>query len=116
MSQIASDRRESRRYELHLPIHYHFSDKSGTSRSGSATTCDLSTTGLSFRTRKPLPVGIHIELVVDWPTRYGDIYPIDLLMTGFVVRSTSGRTGVRVASRRFRVASEQPAAVYQATA
>jgi hypothetical protein len=63
----------------------------------------MSTTGLSFRTRKPLPVGSHIELIIDWPAKYQDDQPIDLQLTGFVVRSDHGRTAVRVTSRRFRI-------------
>ena len=110
-----TDRRDNRRYELHLPVHYRFAEKGAMARSGSGTTCDMSTNGLSFRTRKPLPVGTHIEMTVDWPPRYGDLYPIDLVMTGFIVRSAGGKTAVRVSSRKFRVNAE-PAATYQATA
>jgi hypothetical protein len=65
----------------------------------------MSTTGLSFRTRKPVPVGSHVEMIVDWPAKYGDDQPIDLQLTGFVVRSDSTRTAVRVTSRRFRINS-----------
>jgi hypothetical protein len=83
-------------------------------RSGSGTTRELSSNGLSFRCRKPLPVGAHIELTVDWPARYGDVYPIDLLLTGFIVRSESGRAAVRITSRRFRILTEEQP--YRATA
>jgi hypothetical protein len=64
----------------------------------------MSSTGLSFRCRKPLPEGAHIEMVIDWPARYGDIYPVDLLITGFIVRSDSHHSAVRMTSRKFRVA------------
>jgi hypothetical protein len=109
-----SDRRCNRRYDLRLPLHFRYAEKGAMPRSGSGTTCDLSTSGLSFRTRKPLPVGTHIEMTVDWPPRYGDLYPIDLVMTGFIVRSTAGKTAVRVSSRKFRV--NTAAITYQATA
>jgi len=109
-----ADRRDNRRYEIRLPLHYRVSQKGAAPRSGSGTTCDLSTTGLSFRCRRALPVGTHIEMTVEWPPRYGDIYPIDLVITGFIVRSTGGKTGVRVSSRKFRVnAASVP---YRATA
>ena len=110
-----ADRRENRRYEIRLPLHYRVSQKGSMPRCGSGTTCDLSTGGLSFRCRRTLPVGTHIEMTVDWPPRFGDIYPIDLVMTGFIVRSTGGRIGVRVSSRRFRV-NAAAAVKYQATA
>ena len=78
------------------------------------TSRDISTSGLSFRTRKPLPVGSHIELVVEWPAKYGDQQTIDLQLTGFIVRSDSGRTAVRITSHRFRIDSQSQR--YQATA
>jgi len=109
-----ADRRDNRRYEIRLPLHYRVSEKGAPPRSGSGTTCELSTRGLSFRCRRALPVGTHIEMTVDWPPRYGDIYPIDLVMTGFIVRSMGGRTAVRVSSRKFRVNAAEVS--YQATA
>src|SRR6185369_2974600 len=115
MDITSTDRRRNRRYELRLPIHYRVAEKGAAPSTGAGTTCDLSSTGLSFRCRRTLPVGAHIELTVEWPSKYGDLYPIELLVTGFVVRSIGGRIGVRVASRKFRVGSvlEQP---YRATA
>ena len=103
MQKIAQNRRANGRYDLRLPLHYRISLKGQVARTGSATTCDISTTGLSFRSRKPLPVGAHIEIMVDWPARYRDVDPMCLLATGFVVRSEGGRVGVRMTSRRFTV-------------
>ena len=114
MPHLAQERRASRRYELHLPVHFRVSQKGVIARWGSGLTRDISTSGLSFRTRKPIPVGSHVELVVDWPAKYAEAQPIDLQLTGFVVRSDSGRTAVRITSHRFRIDSQsQP---YRATA
>jgi len=113
LEKNASDRRGTRRYDLHLPIHYRISQKSESSKWGAGTTKEMSTTGLSFRTRKALPVGSHIEMIVDWPAKY-DEQPIDLQLTGFIVRSDTGRTAVRITSRRFRINSHF--VPYQATA
>ena len=114
MPTAGQERRASRRYELHLPVHFRISQKGVVARWGAGLTRDISTSGLSFRTRKPLPVGSHIELVLDWPAKYAEQQTIDLQLTGFIVRSDSGRTAVRITSHRFRINSEsQP---YQATA
>ena len=115
MDKVSDDRRYNRRYEIRLPLHYRISLKGEPSRSGSGMTIDMSTSGMSFRSRKPLPVGAHVEVVVDWPAKYANVYPIDLQITGFVVRSDSGRSAVRMTSRKFRVAS-QPAEPIRATA
>jgi hypothetical protein len=115
MDITTTERRRNRRYELRLPLHYRVANKGSLPLSGSGNTCDLSSSGLSFRCRRPLPVGAHIEIVVDWPSKYADLYPIELHVTGFIVRSLGGRIGVRVSSRKLRVDSalEQP---YRATA
>ena len=100
---INSERRCTRRYEMRLPVRYRVSLKDSVPISGSGSTCDLSTTGISFRCRRPLPVGAHIELMVDWPARHGDNELVELQITGFVTRNESGRVAVRSTSRKFRV-------------
>jgi len=100
---MAHDRRTTKRYDLHLTVHYRISQKGVIARWGTGTTREMSTSGLSFRTRKPLPIGSHVEMIVDWPAKYADHNPIDLQLTGFIVRSDGNRTAVRVTSRRFRV-------------
>jgi PilZ domain len=114
MDRIAQEKRATRRYELHLPIHFRVSQKGAIARWGAGVTREMSTTGLSFRSRKPLPIGSHVEMIIDWPARYAENQPIDLQLTGFVVRSDNNRTAVRVTSRRFRINSSfEP---YRATA
>jgi c-di-GMP-binding flagellar brake protein YcgR len=99
------ERRINRRYDLRLPLHYRVSQKGQAARSGSGMTCDLSTGGISFRCRRPLPVGAHVEMTIAWPAKYAEAYAMDLVITGFVVRSDAGRTAVRMTSRRFRTDS-----------
>jgi len=109
------ERRRNERFHLRMALHYRVSQKGAVTRSGSGMTVDMSTNGVSFRCRKPLPEGTHIEIAIDWPARHDDVYPVDLLVTGFVVRSDHGRTAVRITSRRFRV-SPQPAESIRASA
>ena len=109
------DRRASRRYHLHLPIHYRISDRGSTVFEGTGTTTDMSTTGLSFRCRKPLPVGAHVELAIDWPPPAGEPHRVELQATGFIIRGDRGKFGVRVHSHRF-IAQTAPAAALSATA
>ena len=92
---------------MHFPLHYRVAQKGALAMLGSAITCDMSAAGLSFRSRKPLPVGAHVEMMVDWPASHEGIYPIGLQATGFVVRSSTARTAVRITSRKFRIVGEQ---------
>ncbi|HEY1338345.1 MAG TPA: hypothetical protein VGF59_12580 [Bryobacteraceae bacterium] len=93
---------------MRLPLRYRVAQKGVIDRMGTGMTYEMGANGLSFRCRKPLPVGAHIDAVIDWPARYEDIHPVDLQVTGFVVRSDAGRTAVRLTSRRFRVNHAQP--------
>ena len=107
MPRTVPDRRVNQRFSIHLPIHFRISQKGASSRWGTGMTCDISSGGLSFRCRRPLPVGAHIEMLVDWPAKYGDVYPIDLQSTGFVVRSDGNRTAVCMTARHFRIATAE---------
>jgi hypothetical protein len=96
-----NDRRSSRRYELHLPLHYRVSQRGFLALSGTGTTRELSSSGLSFRCRRPLPVGGHVELSIEWPARHGEA-SMEFIVTGIIIRSDGGRTAVRLTSKRFR--------------
>lgn len=109
MHRPIAERRTHRRYDLRLALHYRIAQRGEPVITGSGLTCDLSVDGISFRCRKPLPVGAHIEMSVDWPARFDDAYPVDLQATGFVLRSDHGRTAVRMTSHKLRVSiPEQP--------
>jgi PilZ domain len=107
MSKIAQNRRVHGRYDLRLPLHFRVSLKGEPPKTGSGTTCDISATGLSFRSRKPLPVGAHIEILLEWPAKYRDVDPMSLQITGFIVRCEGTRVGVRMTSRKFKITMAQ---------
>jgi hypothetical protein len=104
MNRPTTERRAEPRYDLRLPMHYRISQRGVPVISGSGLTLDISVHGISFRCRKPLPVGVHIEVSIDWPARYSEQYPIELQATGFVMRSDHGRTAMRMTSHKLRVA------------
>lgn len=74
--------------------------RNGGSLSGTGTTCDISPSGLSFLCCEALPVGSHIEMVAQWPANADGRYPLDLKMTGFVVRSNRSSAAARVTSHK----------------
>jgi hypothetical protein len=96
VTENASERRRGRRYEVCLGVQYAVSQGGESARSGLGTTVDMSTSGLSFRCHRPLPVGAHIRLVLDWPALHEGTHPIELHANGFVVRSDKSRTAVRL--------------------
>jgi len=114
-TNVHVERRAGRRYNLRLPVHYRIAHRGGLAQSGSGMTCDISTSGLSFRCRRPLALGTHIEMLIGWPAKFADNCPIDLQITGFVVRSDGNRTAVRVTSHKFRM-EQAVETQYQASA
>ena len=103
MAKTIAERRTNQRYGIHLPIHFRVSQKGAASRWGTGVTCDVSSNGVSFKCRRPLPLGVHVEMIIDWPARHDDVHPIDLQATGFVVRSSATRAAIRMTSKRFRI-------------
>jgi hypothetical protein len=104
---------QNRRFNIHLPIHFRVSQKGETSRWATGVTCDISSCELTFRCRKPLPVGAHVEMFIEWPARQDD-YPLELVATGFVVRSSASKASVSMTAHRFRTevnAGEQMGAI-----
>ena len=63
----------------------------------------MSSSGVSFRCRRPLPLGGHLEMIVDWAAPFDDRRLVSLHASGFVVRSSRAGTSVRITSHRFRV-------------
>ena len=110
MKRIAEERRESQRFDVRLTLRYRLSQKGGgEDRWQTGVTRDMSKNGIGFKTRRPLPVGCHIELRIDWPARFDAAYPVDLQATGFVVRSDQNRTAVRISSHRFLMSNASDA-------
>ena len=102
MMEKTNDWRKAHRFNLQLPIHYRVSQRGETSRWASGITCDMSSTAVTFRCRKALPVGAHIEMAIEWPERQ-ETCPMELLATGFVVSSSATKAMVNMTAHRFRV-------------
>lgn len=99
----ADDRRRSLRFGVQLCLRYRQSEKGVEHHWSDGITRDMSKEGVAFKSRRPLPVGSHVELRIDWPIKQESVRPIDLQATGFVVWSDSGETAVRISSHKFRV-------------
>jgi hypothetical protein len=75
---------------------------------------DMSSSGISFRCRRQLPLGGHLELIVDWPADFGDRRLVSLHASGFVVRTNGSRIAVRITSHRFRISDLPETSIFQA--
>ena len=109
------DRRASRRYGIATAIGYRVSECGVLSKWRAGRTCDMSSTGVFFRCRHPLPPGAHLEMVIDWPSKQGGIHPIFLRAAGHVVRSHDGDVAVRMTSSRLVIGRATPPPVTAAS-
>jgi hypothetical protein len=98
-----SERRGKQRFVLTHTVHFRLSAKRPTSRWAIGTIEDMSSSGVSFRCRRPLPLGGHLELIVDWPAPLADRRLVSLHASGFVVRSSRTKAAVRITSHRFHI-------------
>ena len=92
----AGERRLNRRYKIGLAIQFRVSEDRNLSRWRTGRTCDMSTGGVIFRCGRPLPVNAHIEMVIHWPAKHDNRYPICLRAAGHVVRSHGRMMAVRM--------------------
>lgn len=100
--QIAGDRRKDRRYELHLDLRWKLVRRRRVLFSGSGKTLDLSSGGLKIETDKPLPAGLNVELSVCWPVLLHNVAPLQLFVTGKIVRCDGNMAAIRTTQHEFR--------------
>ncbi len=100
---IGGDRRRSRRYPVSLELKYKVTRGRRLLDMGSGQTRNMSSGGIAFTTDQVLPMGMIAELWVEWPYQLNG-YPMRLVVTGRVVRSTRTETAVRSMKHEFRLA------------
>lgn len=105
MDQIASDRRLSSRYGLHLRLRYRVLEGLTTLWTGAGVTSDISRTGVRFEVDRPVPLDARVEVEAEWPVRLGGTLPLELWLAGTVVRCDDAGVAVQLASWRFQAAS-----------
>jgi hypothetical protein len=103
--KIGGDRRGERRYELRLQVRWKLIRRRRVLDSGEGRTLDLSSGGILFDAGRPLPTGLNLELAVVWPVLLHNVAPLQLLVTGRIVRSEGNRVAVMTSQHEFRTLS-----------
>ena len=99
---IAGDRRSERRYSIALKLGWKSIQRGRIVATGSGTTIDLSRTGVLFVSERPLSVRTKVELSISWPATSDNSGPLELVVTGQVVRIVGNRTAIRKTQHSFR--------------
>jgi PilZ domain len=102
--RIRGERRDDRRYNLALDLRWKLVRRRKVLDSGSGKTLDLSSRGLFFDAGRPLPVGLNVEISIAWPALLHNVAPMQLVVSGKIVRADGLRAAVRMAQHEFRTA------------
>jgi len=96
------DRRAATRFALTLEVSYSLPGGGAPAETGSGRTIDLSSSGLSFTTGRPLVTGQKLALSIDWPVLLDGAIKLQLVMSGVVVRTNGTVAALRITRHEFR--------------
>src|SRR5438552_18939289 len=99
---IAGDRREGRRYSIQMDLRWRLIRRRKLLSSGSGSTVDLSSAGILFDAGRPLPAGLDVELSIAWPVLLNDKSPMQLVVTGRIIRCNANHVAFRMVQHEFR--------------
>jgi len=105
---FSPERRRSIRFAMTLEVGFTVSGRRVPVKSGKGRTIDLSSSGLSFTTDRPVLAGQRLRASIDWPVLLEGTTRLQLVMSGVVVRSDSAGIAVRIKRHEFRTRRPGP--------
>ena len=102
MKSVGGDRRTDRRYGIQLDLRWKLIRRRRVLENGVGHTVDFSSGGVLFDAGRPLPVGLNVELAITWPVLLHDQAPLQLIVSGRIVRCAANRAAVEMAQHEFR--------------
>lgn len=99
---IAGDRRSDRRYELRLEVRWKLIRRRRVLETGTGETINFSSGGVLFQAERTMPVGLNVELSIGWPVLLHNVAPLQLVVSGKIVRSSGNRTAIQMTQHEFR--------------
>jgi c-di-GMP-binding flagellar brake protein YcgR len=102
---INGDRRRDRRYGIHLDLRWKLIRRRRVLETGVGQTVDLSSGGILFVSGRTLPVGLNVELAITWPVLLRNEAPMQLIVSGRIVRTSANGTAVEMVQHEFRTMS-----------
>ena len=99
---IAGDRREDRRYGIHLEVKWQIIRRRRVLDTGMGNTVDVSSGGVLFDAGRHLPEGLNVELSITWPVLLHNVAPLQLVISGRIVRAKGRMVAMRAVQHEFR--------------
>jgi PilZ domain-containing protein len=98
----SSERRKHARFPLALEMTYFVVDGARRGEKGISQTIDVSSSGLRFLTAYALPVGAQVDVVINWPISLDGHVPLQLSVSGTVVRLCGNETVLSLQRHAFK--------------
>lgn len=99
---INGDRRQDRRYGIRLDLRWKLIRRRRILDTGFGHTVDLSSGGVLFDPGRQLPVGLNVELAISWPVLLRNEAPMQLIVSGRIVRASQDRVALAMVLHEFR--------------
>ena len=100
--KIAGDRRRDKRYEIGLDVRWKLIRRRRVLDTGTGRTMDLSSSGVLIDAGRPLPAGLNMEVSITWPVLLHNVAPLQLVISGRIVRAKGTNVAVRMVQHEFR--------------
>ena len=101
ITTIGGDRRRELRFAAGFPVHYSVIRNGALVGAGIGTSIDLSSNGMAFMADEVLQTGALVQITMEWPCSAAN-QPLELVVSGRVVRSDSRLTAIGYARHELR--------------
>src|SRR6266540_2221496 len=95
-------RRSKHRFPIQQDVQYRVVSRNHNGGAGVGTTIDMSSHEVRFTTPDVLPIGVSIEVSVNWPAKIANECPLKLMIFGSVLRSDHAGAVVLIERYEFR--------------
>ena len=91
-----AERRATDRFPLENELRYKLVEARRLPETGHGRTLNMSSGGILFTAERALPVGLRVEVSVDWPAQLNEHCRLKLVALGKVVRSDIASAAIRI--------------------
>jgi hypothetical protein len=102
---IGGERRHDKRYGMQLQLRWKLVRRRRTIDVGTGCTVNMSSGGIRFEAGREMPSGLNVELAIAWPILLLNVAPMQLFITGRILRSSDGWAAIRTVTHEFRTFS-----------
>src|SRR5580698_3210340 len=99
------ERSRDKHYGMQLQLRWKLVRRRRTIDPGTGCTVNMSSGGIRFEAGREMPSGLNVELTISWPILLLNVAPMQLCVTGRILRSSGGWAAIRTVTHEFRTFS-----------